>query len=81
MGDLIRTIREVPKDKQLIVFDLDGTLAESKTEIKSETAVLVSRLLKVKKVGIIGGSGLYCLSRIFVISSTSVSSPLSARSK
>jgi len=41
-----------------VIFDLDGTLAESKTEIKSETAVLVSRLLKVKKVGIIGGGSL-----------------------
>src|SRR3989338_3542490 len=58
MGDLIHTIEKVPKDKQLIVFDLDGTLTESKAEIDSELAVLLSALLKEKKVGIIGGGAL-----------------------
>ncbi len=55
MSNLIDTIEEVPKDKQLIVFDLDGTLTESKVEIDPEMAVLLSSLLKEKKVGVIGG--------------------------
>ena len=58
MNNLIYTIEEVPKDKQLIIFDLDGTLTESKAEISRETAMLLSSLLKEKKVGIIGGGAL-----------------------
>ena len=55
MGNLINTIGEVPKYKKLIIFDLDGTLTESKEEVDKETAVLLSGLLKEKKVGIVGG--------------------------
>lgn len=55
MGGLVHTIEDVPKDKQLIIFDLDGTLTESKVEIDPETTGLLGDLLKEKKVGIIGG--------------------------
>ncbi|MBB6002589.1 hypothetical protein [Arcicella rosea] len=38
--------------KQLIIFDLDGTLAESKSSIDSETAHLLNILLTNVKLGI-----------------------------
>ncbi|MCS3733161.1 HAD-IIB family hydrolase [Mucilaginibacter dorajii] len=41
--------------KKLIVFDLDGTLAESKAPIDKEMAQLFSALLDVAKVAIISG--------------------------
>jgi len=41
--------------KKLIVFDLDGTLAESKASLDSEMAVLFSRLIDTVKVAIISG--------------------------
>ena len=41
--------------KKLIVFDLDGTLAESKAALDEEMATLLSRLLTVAKVAIISG--------------------------
>lgn len=41
--------------KKLIVFDLDGTLAESKAAIDKEMALLFARLLEVAKVAIISG--------------------------
>jgi phosphomannomutase len=41
--------------KQLIVFDLDGTLAESKSPLKSDMSRTLTELLKVKKVAVIGG--------------------------
>lgn len=41
--------------KSLIVFDLDGTLAESKAAIDDEMAALLQRLLGVVKVAIISG--------------------------
>lgn len=41
--------------KKLFIFDLDGTLAESKSAISSETAKLLSALLSNKKVAIISG--------------------------
>ncbi len=41
--------------KKLIVFDLDGTLAESKAALDEEMATLLSRLLAVAKVAIISG--------------------------
>jgi phosphomannomutase len=43
------------KPKKLIVFDLDGTLAESKTSIDSEMIELVRQLLEKKKMAVIGG--------------------------
>jgi phosphomannomutase len=41
--------------KSLIVFDLDGTLAESKSSLDQEMAALLGRLLDVAKVAIISG--------------------------
>jgi len=41
--------------KKLIVFDLDGTLAESKSSIDAEMAALVYDLLSVVKVAVISG--------------------------
>lgn len=46
------------KAKQLIVFDLDGTLAPTKAPMDAEMAKLMERLLKAKKVAIIGGGKL-----------------------
>jgi HAD superfamily hydrolase (TIGR01484 family) len=41
--------------KSLIVFDLDGTLTESKAPLKSDMARALTALLAQKKVAIIGG--------------------------
>jgi hypothetical protein len=41
--------------KKLIVFDLDGTLAESKSSIDAEMAKLLSALLSIVKVAVISG--------------------------
>lgn len=41
--------------KQLVVFDLDGTLAESKAAIDAEMAGLLGDLLRVVKVAVISG--------------------------
>ena len=44
--------------KKLIVFDLDGTLAESKAAIDNEMSVRLSALLTVAQVSVISGVGL-----------------------
>jgi len=41
--------------KNLIVFDLDGTLAESKSPLDAEMSTLLGRLLGVVKVAVISG--------------------------
>ena len=41
--------------KTLIVFDLDGTLAESKASLDAEMATLLSTLLGIVKVAVISG--------------------------
>src|ERR1700722_12637032 len=41
--------------KKLVIFDLDGTLAESKSSIDAEMATLLSTLLGVIKVAVISG--------------------------
>lgn len=41
--------------KRLIIFDLDGTLAESKAAIDSDMAIRLAALLNVAKVAIISG--------------------------
>jgi phosphomannomutase len=41
--------------KELIVFDLDGTLAESKAPVDAEMAALLRDLLRVAKVAVISG--------------------------
>jgi HAD superfamily hydrolase (TIGR01484 family) len=42
-------------DKKIIIFDLDGTLAESKQTIDKEMALLLRRLLEYKVVAVISG--------------------------
>lgn len=44
------------KIKRLIVFDLDGTLANSDAVIDAEMAALLNKLLEITKVAIISGS-------------------------
>ncbi|MGA8841156.1 MAG: HAD-IIB family hydrolase [Candidatus Aquilonibacter sp.] len=44
--------------KSLIVFDLDGTLAKSKSALDDEMAALLERLMVVVKVAIISGGDL-----------------------
>jgi phosphomannomutase len=41
--------------KKLIVFDLDGTLAESKAPLDAEMATLLGTLLRIVKVAVISG--------------------------
>lgn len=41
--------------KTLVIFDLDGTLAESKLPVDAEMAALLARLLEVVKVAVISG--------------------------
>lgn len=41
--------------KKLIIFDLDGTLAESKSSINAEISLLLNDLLKLLKVAVISG--------------------------
>ncbi len=43
------------KNKKVLIFDLDGTLAESKTDMTPETAALLARLLEKKRIAVIGG--------------------------
>lgn len=43
------------KSKELIVFDLDGTLAQTKSTIDQEMSKLLENLLTIKKVAVIGG--------------------------
>ncbi|MEO8692209.1 MAG: HAD-IIB family hydrolase [Acidimicrobiales bacterium] len=43
--------------KRLVVFDLDGTLADSKSAIDSEMASLLAGLLAVVRVAVISGGG------------------------
>jgi phosphomannomutase len=43
--------------KKLIVFDLDGTLAESKSSLDAEMSILLHDLLGVVKVAVISGGG------------------------
>ena len=41
--------------KKLVVFDLDGTLAQSKSSLDAEMAGLLDKLLGVVKVAVISG--------------------------
>jgi len=41
--------------KELIVFDLDGTLAESKSPLDAEMSALLHELLRIVKVAVISG--------------------------
>lgn len=56
MDNLIQDVEEIPKDKKVFVFDLDGTLTESKVKIDEEMGELLAKLLVKGKVAIIGGA-------------------------
>lgn len=61
----LRYPRQIPKafrDKSLIVFDLDGTLTRTKSNMDSQMAIVLSALLQQKKIAVIGG-GKYALFR------------------
>ncbi|OGN07683.1 MAG: hypothetical protein A3B86_02505 [Candidatus Yanofskybacteria bacterium RIFCSPHIGHO2_02_FULL_38_22b] len=51
----LNSLDDVPKDKKLVVFDLDGTLTESKSPVDQETGLLLGQLLQTKKIAVIGG--------------------------
>jgi HAD superfamily hydrolase (TIGR01484 family) len=46
------------RNKKLIVFDLDGTLAPSKSPMSENVSSLLCRLLQEKQVAVIGGGSL-----------------------
>jgi len=58
----MKKLNESFKKKKLVVFDLDGTLTETKSNMDSEMARLFSRLLRNKQIAVIGG-GKYALFR------------------
>lgn len=45
------------REKELIIFDLDGTLAPSKSPLEPDMADLLVRLISKKKVAVISGGG------------------------
>jgi hypothetical protein len=53
-----------PKD--LIVFDLDGTLVRTKALMDKEMSQLISKLLLLKKVAVIGGGKYALFQRLFL---------------
>jgi len=65
-NNLLRNVEEVPKNKKLIIFDLDGTLTESKSGMDEEAASLVGKLLGVKQVAVIGGGKYELFQRQFL---------------
>ena len=75
MSNLVHKIEEVPKDKKLIVFDLDGTLADSKLDIDEEMAGLIRDLLEKKSVAVIGG-GKYALFQHQLVSKLNIKEEL-----
>lgn len=54
------------KGKDLIVFDLDGTLIETKSPMSVEMSELMTQLLEVKKVAIIGGGKYGIFRELFI---------------
>jgi hypothetical protein len=56
VGDFT-TGREPDPTKKLIVFDLDGTLADSKASLDAEMSALLHDLLGIVKVAVISGGG------------------------
>lgn len=55
MNKTLNLSEKIINTKKLIVFDLDGTLVESKAVLDSEMKDLLFKLLSIKKVAVIGG--------------------------
>ncbi len=55
-------------DKDLIVFDLDGTLAPSKSGLDPDMADLMRRLLRQKKVAVVSGGNFKQFEKQFISS-------------
>ncbi len=53
--EIIKNKAEHARSKKLIIFDLDGTLTESKATIDNEMASFLGNLLERKLVAVIGG--------------------------
>ena len=61
-------LRRTFRDKKLIVFDLDGTLAPSKSAMDQEMSRLITELLVVKKIAVISGGRLEQFRKQFLVS-------------
>lgn len=68
----MKLIKKEYKNKELIIFDLDGTLAKSKLEADTEMLSLLISLLSKKKVAIIGG-GKYGLFQMQILNNLKTS--------
>lgn len=55
------------KNKKVFIFDLDGTLAESKQTLDFEMAHLLAELLETYKVAVIGGGSFKQFSNQFLV--------------
>src|SRR3989338_10488407 len=55
MTELLHKIEEQQRKVRLVIFDLDGTLTASKTDMDEEMARLVRNLLERKMVAVISG--------------------------
>ena len=53
--DKILKKAELLRSKKAVIFDLDGTLAESKTNIDAKMSSLLCALMKIKHIAVIGG--------------------------
>lgn len=51
----LRKIQRKYKKAKLVIFDLDGTLAPSKSDMDAEMALLFKKLLEKKLIAVIGG--------------------------
>ncbi len=54
------------KEKDLIVFDLDGTLIRTKSPMDKEMSELVVKLLETKMVAVIGGGKYEVFQELFL---------------
>jgi hypothetical protein len=63
-----RTEPELNIMKKLIVFGLDGTLAESKASLDAEMAMLLTALLGIVRVAVISGGNDYPAKEAGVVS-------------
>ena len=73
----ITNFKKIPS-KDMIVFDLDGTLAKTKAPMERSTAALIARLLAKKRVAVISG-GKYGQFRLQLLRRLTLSKELSSR--